>query len=155
DGIRDRNVTGVQTCALPIFLNVPENIFGYVLIMDTVNYSVWVMFMFWLVPFAAKFNRWTGAKTDHLDKIQVELENETDDRRIGFPQMMLLLGLGLLISAVSINLGEKLPELGTVINATTWTITIASAVGLLLAMTPVSKIAGSLDIANVMLYIII
>src|SRR5699024_11670174 len=25
DGIRDRNVTGVQTCALPIWLSVPSN----------------------------------------------------------------------------------------------------------------------------------
>src|SRR5699024_6937056 len=38
--------------ALQGILKVPENIFGYALMMDTINYAVWVMFMFWLVPFA-------------------------------------------------------------------------------------------------------
>lgn len=43
--------------ALQGILDVPENIFGYALMMDTINYAVWVMFMFWLVPFASKFNK--------------------------------------------------------------------------------------------------
>src|SRR5699024_12067342 len=36
DGIRDRNVTGVQTCALPIYLHLsfntdkPMNVFGWI-----------------------------------------------------------------------------------------------------------------------------
>src|SRR5699024_11869279 len=31
DGIRDRNVTGVQTCALPIFLKLEQQVGGHVL----------------------------------------------------------------------------------------------------------------------------
>src|SRR5690625_4413251 len=42
--------------ALQGILKVPENIFGFVLMMDTIIYAVWVMFIFWLVPFANKFN---------------------------------------------------------------------------------------------------
>src|SRR5699024_2636261 len=52
--------------ALQGILKVPENIFGYVLMMDTINYAVWVMFMFWLVPFAGAFNRWTKADTSFM-----------------------------------------------------------------------------------------
>lgn len=142
--------------AIQGILDVPENIFGYALIMDTVNYSVWVMFLFWLVPFTARFNKWTGANTDHLDQIQVDLEeDDTANKHVGFKEMIGLLALGLLVSAVGGSLGNYLPEIGTVINATTWTITFAAVVGLILAMTRISKIAGSMDIANVMLYIII
>ncbi|MBY7144083.1 DUF819 family protein [Virgibacillus sp. NKC19-3] len=141
--------------AIQGILDVPENIFGYALIMDTVNYSVWVMFLFWLVPFASKINKWTGARTDHLDQVQVELEEDNTNNSVGFKEMMVMLAFGLLVSAIGARIGEALPEIGTVINATTWTITIAAVIGLVLATTRFSKMAGSMDIANVMLYIII
>lgn len=143
--------------AIQGILDVPENIFGYALIMDTVNYSVWVMFLFWLVPFATRFNKWSGANTENLDRAQIELSDDDDDsnKNVGFKEMMFMLAFGLLVSAVATNIGGALPEIGTVINATTWRITIAAVIGLILAITPVSKIAGSMDVANVMLYIII
>lgn len=49
-------------------LDVPENIFGYALIMDTVNYSIWVMFLFWLVLLLE--NSIFGRKRIHLSLIR-------------------------------------------------------------------------------------
>lgn len=144
--------------ALQSILDVPENLFSYALVMDTVNYGVWVMFMFWLIPFAKKFNKWTKADTSAIEKISKdheELEKETPTKSLQFQDIMYLLALGLVISSVSIFLGDKLPEIGDVFNATTWTIMIASIVGLVLAQTPVSKITGSLEVSNVMLYVIV
>lgn len=140
--------------AIQGILDVPENIFGYALIMDTVNYSVWVMFLFWLVPFASKFNKWAGAKTEYLDQLQIDLKQENNGT-VGFKELLGLLGLSLLISAVSRYIGGVLPEVGAVINGTTWTVTIAAIVGLILAVTPVAKVPGTMDMANVMLYVII
>lgn len=62
-------------------LDVPENIFGYALIMDTVNYSIWVMFLFWLVPLAKKFNIWTKADTSFIDQMTSELEAGKPQKR--------------------------------------------------------------------------
>src|SRR5699024_11808002 len=42
-----------------------------------------------------------------------------------------------------------------VVNATTWTILIVSVLGLIIATTPMSKTAGSREIAMVMLHVII
>ncbi|HLT56425.1 MAG TPA: DUF819 family protein [Bacillota bacterium] len=140
--------------AIQGILDVPENIFGYALIMDTVNYSVWVMFLFWLVPFASKFNKWAGAKTEYLDQLQIDLKQENNGT-VGFKELLGLLGLSLLISAVSRYIGGVLPEVGAVINGTTWTVTIAAIVGLILAVTPVAKVPGTMDMANIMLYVII
>src|SRR5699024_12027492 len=39
DGIRDRNVTGVQTCALPILLTVAADFCGVELIISISNFS--------------------------------------------------------------------------------------------------------------------
>jgi len=143
--------------ALQGILEVPENIFGYVLMMDTINYAVWVMFMFWLIPFAGKFNRWTKADTSFMQHglDDVAATQEDQDSNVQFEHILYLLGIGLLVSGLASFAGDHLPEVGAVINATTWTIMIASVVGLILGQTRVSKIPGALDVSNVMLYIIV
>jgi len=142
--------------ALQGILKVPENIFGYVLMMDTINYAVWVMFMFWLVPFAGAFNRWTKADTSFMqNNLEETAATSEDNEGTQFKHIMYLLGIGLFVSALSTFFGDRLPELGDVFNATTWTIMIASVIGLVLGQTPVSRIPGALDVSNVMLYIIV
>ncbi|MGD6846382.1 DUF819 domain-containing protein [Rossellomorea aquimaris] len=139
-------------------LEVPENIFGYALIMDTVNYSFWVMFMFWLVPFSAAFNKWTKTDTSYMKGITTELaatSEETEAKSFGFVELLSFIGLGLFISALSTKIGGMLPVLGAAVNATTWTIIIASAVGLILAMTKIGRVPGSFELSKVMLYIVI
>ncbi|MBT2217540.1 DUF819 family protein [Virgibacillus dakarensis] len=142
--------------ALQDILKVPENIFGYALMMDTINYGVWVMFMFWLVPFAGAFNRWTKADTSFIDnELDEDAAVEENDQGLQFKHIMYLLGTGLLVSALATFAGDHLPELGDVFSATTWTILISSVIGLILGQTPVSRIPGALDVSNVMLYIIV
>ncbi|WLD92816.1 DUF819 domain-containing protein [Alkalihalobacillus sp. AL-G] len=139
-------------------LKVPESIFGYALIMDTVNYSFWVMFMFWLVPFAGVFNRWTKSNSTYLDQVSAEISATTEENEqsgIGFVEMLSLLALAIFVSVLGAKLGNNLPELGTAVNSTTWTIIFASLVGIILAMTKVAKVPGSLEISKVMLYIVI
>ncbi|QDP41449.1 DUF819 family protein [Radiobacillus deserti] len=139
-------------------LEVPENIFGYALIMDTVNYSTWVMIMFWLVPFAAVFNKWAKSDTSHLDEVSAELKEEHEEQKDKFTKFVHLMGLislAIFVSAVAAKVGSLLPSFGTVVNATTWTILIVSIAGVVLAMTKISKVPGSMDVANVLLYIVI
>ncbi|OCS92499.1 DUF819 domain-containing protein [Caryophanon latum] len=141
--------------ALQSILDVPETIFGYVLMMDTINYAVWVMFMFWLVPFADRFNKWTKADTSFTNTINLNTDNITDDQGAKFEHILYLLGIGLLVSSLSSFFGNQLPVIGDIINGTTWTIVIASVLGLILALTPLSRIPGTFDVSNVMLYIVV
>ncbi|MED3646571.1 DUF819 family protein [Halalkalibacterium halodurans] len=144
--------------ALQDILAVPETIFGYALIMDTINYSFWVLVMFWLVPFERMFNRWTKADTSKLESMSQEIAaTVTDEKRepTTFVHMIGLLGFSLFIAALATVIGENLPQIGTGINAMTWTILIVSIVGLLLALTPFASIPGSMDIGRVMLYTIV
>lgn len=141
--------------ALQSILEVPETIFGYVLMMDTINYAVWVMFMFWLVPFADRFNKWTKADTSYMNNIDINTDNITDEQGAKFEHILYLLGIGLLVSSLSNFVGGQLPIIGDFINGTTWTIIIASVLGLIFALTPLSRIPGTFDISNVMLYIVV
>jgi len=72
---------------------------------------------------------------------------------------MFLLGLSLLASAVCTNLGDALraaaPAFLQVFDAATFRIVLISILGLVLAMTPVGKIAGSAELSNIMLYMVV
>src|SRR5699024_10984034 len=96
--------------ALQGILKVPENIFGYVLMMDTINYAVWVMFMFWLVPFAGAFNRWTKADTSFMQSnLEETAATSEDNEGPQFKHIMYLLGIGLFVSALATFFGDRLP----------------------------------------------
>ncbi|RCG21239.1 DUF819 domain-containing protein [Streptomyces diacarni] len=132
-------------------VHAPENVFGYALIVDTVIYSLWLLVMFGSVGFSERFNRWTKAKTASF--AQQETADEED--RMDLTSLMTLIGFSLFVSAAATWVGGQLPEVGDVINATTWTILIVSILGLVIAVTPFAKTAGSSELAMIMLYLII
>ncbi len=146
------NMVAVQTA-----LNVEGEAFGYALLMDSVNYAVWVMLLLWTVSLATKFNKWTKSDTAEIDKVGNALEEvaATNKNPMMFTDMMILLGLSMFIGAIAIQAKSVLPSLGTIISGSTWTVIIASTVGIILAMTPVARIPGSNILGNVALYIMV
>jgi len=125
-------------------LNVNDSQMGYALIMDSINASVWIMVLLWGVSFAPKFNKWTKANTKVIDEIGAELAATQADvsKEVSFPDLMILVGLSLIVSAVSTYLGGILPQ-SAFLAGSTWTVLIATIFGVALAMTPVAKIPGS------------
>ena len=131
-------------------------------IVDSIDYSCWVMFLLWAINLAPKFNKWVKADTSKLDEVSRRLEADNADtakKPVNFPSMMFLLGLSLIASAVCTNLGDMLrgvaPSFLQVFDAATYRIVLISVLGLILAMTPVGKIAGSAELSNVMLYMVV
>ncbi len=131
-------------------------------IVDSIDYSIWVMFLLWAINLAPKFNKWVKADTTKLDEVSRRLEAEfadTKKKTIDFPSLMFLLGLSLIASAVCTNLGTSLrdaaPAFLQVFDVATYRIVLISILGLVLAMTPVGKIAGSTELSNIMLYMVI
>ena len=131
-------------------------------IVDSIDYSIWVMFLLWAINLAPKFNKWVGADTTKLDEVSRRLEAEfaeSNKKPVNFPSLMFLLGLSLLASAVCTNLGDALraaaPAFLQVFDAATFRIVLISILGLVLAMTPVGKIAGSAELSNIMLYMVV
>ncbi|MBR7146661.1 MAG: DUF819 domain-containing protein [Oscillospiraceae bacterium] len=131
-------------------------------IVDSIDYSIWVMFLLWAINFAPKFNKWVKADTTKLDEVSRRLEAEFGEaakKPLDFPSLMFLLGLSLLVSAVCTNLGDVIraaaPSFLQVFDAATYRIVLISICGLVLAMTPIGKIAGSAELSNIMLYMVI
>lgn len=139
--------------AVQDILQAPENIFGYALITDTIMYSVWLMAMFAAVASSPRFNRWTKADTSHLDAHMGAFDEE--ERPITVISLAIVVFGSLFASTAAGWLGTLLPEWGTVVNATTWTILIVSVLGLVIAVTPLGRTAGSVEVATLMLFVVI
>ena len=131
-------------------------------IVDSIDYSIWVMFLLWAITLAPKFNKWVKANTKTLDEVSSRLDAEfaqAQTKKVDFPSLIFLLGLALFVSAVCTNLGTALrdasPSWLKVFDVATYRIVLVSIIGLVLAMTPVGKIAGSTELSNIMLYMVI
>jgi len=127
-------------------LHVPEDAFAYALVVDSVNYTLWVMLLLFLVPFAKIFNRFTKSQSDldYLSEIGCACS-------MGAKRYWLLIALSLVVSFFS----QLLAQYFVILNTTTSMVLFATLFGLLASFTPLRKINGSSEVANTMLYILI
>lgn len=149
-------------------LGVSQGDMGYVLMTDTVSYAVWLVLMLLAVPWSRKFDRWSGADGSGMEKVLEKLAKE-GSAKVGAPtfgSIIFLLGLAAAVSAASIRLGdftaEQLadfcaanPILSSLSSGSMWRVVYASVLGLAGAMTPLGRLAGSLELGNTMLYFVI
>jgi uncharacterized membrane protein len=143
------NMVAIQSA-----LELPDSKMGYVLLIDSIDYAIWVMILLALVPFAKQFNHWTKADGTILDKLGSKLDNTKEEKSINFPTLFMLLGLALMVSVIAQQIAPLLPTTSFLTN-TTWIVIFATIAGILVGMTPLSKEASAAPLANIMLYLIV
>lgn len=148
---------GGNMLAIQAALDVSEASMAYTLVVDSICATVYIMFLLWAINFHHKFNSWTKADTSVIDAIGTSLkEKEAQNKnKLSWHSLLLMLGAGLLVSAISQNLGEVIASALPIFDKSTWTVLIVTLVGILLAMTPLGKIKGTEEISNILLYIVI
>ncbi|MFC0676205.1 DUF819 family protein [Brachybacterium hainanense] len=139
--------------AVQDILQAPESIFGYALITDTIMYSVWLMLMFASVALSPAFNRWTRADASYLAAHHGAEDEEA--RPVTVASLAIALFGSIFVSTLALWIGGLLPEIGDVVNATTWTIILVSVLGLIVALTPLGRTAGAMEVASLMLFVVI
>lgn len=137
-------------------LSVSDAKLGYTLLIDSIDYSIWVMILLALVPFSKKFANWTKADTTVIDEVGAQLTAAEKNKRqvIEFSDLFVLLGTSLFVAALSMFIATYLPT-STFFSETTWSILIVTVLGVIAAMSPLAKLPGSSPISNVMLYTIV
>ena len=143
--------------AMQAALDISEADMGYALVIDSIDYSLWVMFLLRVIQLAPKFNKWTKADTSKLDEVSSRLEEEAklNTKPITFQSLILLLGSAFLVSAIATNVGNKLYALTNFSDKATWTVLFVTVVALIAAVTPLGKVAGSGEVSNLLLYAVI
>jgi len=136
-------------------LDLPDSAMGYTLLIDSIDYAIWVMILLALVPFAKRFNSWSKVDTSVIDEVGERLaQKEADKKPISFDSLFLLLASALLVSALSQYGATFLPTTDFLTN-TTWVVILSTLAGILFAMTPLAKLSASSELANIMLYLIV
>ncbi|HFB54050.1 MAG TPA: DUF819 family protein [Sulfurimonas autotrophica] len=127
-------------------LGVSEDAFAYALVVDSVNYTLWVMLLLFLVPFAKIFNRFTKSEANlaYLSEIGCACA-------MGAKRYWLLIVLALVASLLS----QLLANYFVIFNKTTSIVIIATLLGVLGSFTRLRALNGSNEVATTMLYILI
>jgi uncharacterized membrane protein len=121
-----------------------------VLLADALCYSLWVAVLFSSSAFAPKFDRWSGAAEvsyPHLEDIN---GNATPDNA----GVLLWLGIALVVALSAAALARQLP-IGSLFTTTSWTVLLATLIGLIVARTPLARIAGPAPIASALLAVLV
>lgn len=135
-------------------LNVPSDIMGNILITDSINYTLWVMLLLSLVPFGHKFNTWSNADTSIIDDVAKKLDTNIQNEEISTASILFLLGLSFFVNISSDIISSYLPTT-KFLSHYTWIVLLSTFFGVMGAMTPVSKVAGSNIISSMMLYLLV
>ncbi len=143
--------------AVQAAVNIGEADMAYALVVDSIDYSIWVMFLLWAINLAPKFNKWVKADTSTLDEVSRRLEEEAkgNDAPITFVNIIFLLGLSLVISAFGQDIGNAINGVAPFLDKATWTVLLITLAGLIGAVTPIGKMAGTTELSNVMLYSVV
>lgn len=143
--------------AVQAALDIGEADMAYALVVDSIDYSIWVMFLLWAINLAPKFNKWVKANTKTLDEVSKRLEDDAkaNGGSITFVNIIFLLGLSLVVSALGQNIGTTLNGALPFLDTSTWTVLFITLTGLAGALTPVGKMAGTTELSNVMLYSVV
>lgn len=145
-------------------LGINDSAMGYTLLIDNVNYSIWVILLLATVPLAHAFNRWTKSDTHLIDELGTQLAANQERTRtnIEAADIALLFGLGFMASAVASTaaaaLSPKLIEAfgkSDFLSVSTLSVVIATILGIVCAMTPLGRVPGSPQVSMSLLYLMI
>ena len=135
-------------------LNIPDSDMGYVLLIDSIDYAIWVMILLSLVPFAKRFNQWIGADSSILDTLSSSLDITGKKEEINFPSFFMILGVALMVSLFSQELSNLMPT-SNFLTKSSWVVIFATFFGILAGVTPLGKNSSAPILANIMLYLIV
>ena len=136
-----------------------EDLFGIMIIVDTVVGYGWMGVVIFLSAYQEKLDRWNGADTSVVKTLNthMKMKGQHGRRPMEFKDLITMVSIGMLAGFLSLKLGQWLPDIGKVLTSFGWTIIIVTALGITLSFTRLSELenAGASHIGNVFLYLLL
>ncbi len=141
-------------------VDTPESAFGPIIVVDTVVGYGWMGVLLFFSAWQKRFDSWTGANTAAIEETNARLaEMDRDRHPTTVRDASFLIGVGMGVAVLSVNLGAMIPALGdpTIISATTWAVLIVVTGGLLLSFTPLRNFekVGASQLGYTALYLLL
>jgi uncharacterized membrane protein len=121
-----------------------------VLLADALVYSLWVLALFSAGAFAPIFDRWSRARALPHPEVAARGASQPADPGTA----LLWLGLALAVGLTAAWLAGHMP-LSTLLTRTSWTVFIATVVGLIVARTPLARLPDPGVIASALLAVLV
>ena len=86
---------------------------------------------------------------------RLEEDAKGNEDKASFVNLIFLLGLALVISAFGQDIGAALNSAMPFLDKATWTVLLITLSGLIGAVTPVGRMAGSTELSNLLLYSVV
>lgn len=143
-------------------LPVDAGAYGCALALDTVCYSLWIALLLLAVKYSSKWDKAVKADTSKLKAIAEIANNEVSKEKqtTSYSDWVFLLGLSLIVSALSQTVGKELQVLLSNVGLSmfdkgTCTTLFVTILGLICAMTPLGKLPAVEELSNVYLYVVV
>ena len=131
-------------------IGMSDDALALALLTDAVCYSMWVALLFSLAKLAPAFNRWARA-TSSADMVVAPIR---ETGAVTPDAVLLWLAVAVGTTVLSAWIASFLPATG-MISATTWTITLATLAGLLVAHSPLARFPGATPISSALLIFVV
>jgi uncharacterized membrane protein len=129
---------------------MPDSLLGFALLTDALCYAAWVAILFSIARLAPSFNRFTGAQSSATSDF-----TERKSTGATTPDSVLIwLAFALLAASAAAWVAEFLPT-SAMISTTTWTILLATGLGLVVAQTSFARYPGAAPISGALLIAIV
>lgn len=131
-------------------ISMPDSLLGFALLTDALCYSIWVAILFSVAKLAPAFNRWTGAQSS----ADLAVAEATTQQPATPDSVLIWLAIALLAATSSAWIATFLPA-SSMISATTWTILLATAFGIIVGQTPFARYPGAASISGALLIAVV
>lgn len=112
-----------------------ENLANVLLLINLI-FRPWMTILIVMVPFAARFNKWTGGNPEEIDVIASRLDETKREKQIPTSlDLFMILGVGLVIVAFGFHMGGFLGELVPAVPAQVWLYLLVTAIGVIIGTT--------------------
>lgn len=148
--------------AMQAALPVDAGAYSCALALDTVCYSVWIALLLLMVRYASKWNNAVKADTSKLQAVAdaAAAEVAKEKKQAGGADWIFLIGLSLIVSAISLYVGASLNgalrDVGlAMFDKGSMTTLFVTVLGLVCAMTPLGKVPAVEELSSVYLYAVV
>lgn len=141
-------------------VGTPDSLLGPVIVVDTFVTYTWMGVVLAASSFQERFDERIRADRRALDELAARLERAEDGRSPSETRdLATIVAIGAVGAALALGLGDRLPPLGepTIVSPTTWTVMIATALGLALSFTPLRRLerVGASRVGYLALYLML
>ncbi len=140
-------------------IGTPEHIYSLMVVVDSIVPYIWMAVLIALAKYQGRFDRWNRSDTKVMEELNRKMSavKEIKANPMTLKAAGVMLAVAFAGSFVSSQIAKELPEIKNAIASYTWTIMIATTLGILLSFTALKRLEsyGASKIGYAMLYFVL